>query len=144
LARARYRARYGFPGVDPAADIARALEVAPDDAEVLLAAADLARRKGDLDTARARLEHGLDKHPDSAALYQAMASLETGAGRPEEAVSWLRKGIEAQPKGRRDAKAAMAFLLADTLVDLGRPDDAEAAIKDLRTDGLRPELISYL
>src|SRR5260370_42710561 len=87
LARARYCGRFAVPGADPAADIARALKLAPDDADVLLAAATSARVQGNLEAARGRLEHGLERHPGNAAMYQAMARLELHGGRPREAVA---------------------------------------------------------
>src|SRR5262249_33544045 len=58
LARARYREEFNIPGADD--DVAEALKVAPDDVEVLLAAALLERDRNVLDLARKHLEHALE------------------------------------------------------------------------------------
>ena len=66
-------------------DAARARELAPDDARVLLTTADLAARRGRADDARAALRQGLKARPDDMDLRLALATLELQTGRPKEA-----------------------------------------------------------
>jgi tetratricopeptide (TPR) repeat protein len=64
----RYHREFG-----PAADgnnIALALKFGPDEAEVLIAATELARQSKDPVGARKHIEQGLDRHPESVPFYQ--------------------------------------------------------------------------
>jgi len=132
------------PGVDPAADVARALVLAPDDAAVLMAAAREALAKADVEAARKHLAHGIETHPEVTALYQALAELEREAGKVDEAARWLRRGVAALPEGRGDERAILHWLLADMLIQSGRPDEAAGVIRTLETAGVRPELLEFL
>ena len=87
LERARYRKAYQVAISGIAADLARAVELAPDDAEALLDSTRLAREEGRLDDARRLLDRGLDKHPHEARMYVALSELELQANRPEEAIA---------------------------------------------------------
>ncbi len=62
--RWRYRREFG-PAAD-GGDIALSLKLGPDEAEVLIAAAELARQGKDLVAARKHVDRGLDRHPESA------------------------------------------------------------------------------
>jgi tetratricopeptide (TPR) repeat protein len=121
LARGRYRLELG-QGEAAATDINRAAELAPDDAEVILAAASMAFSKGDIATARLRLERGLDKHADKAELYLALSELEVKAKRPVEAAACLRRGTEAIP-----ADTDLLWALANLLIQQGKEPAAEMA-----------------
>jgi len=121
LARARYRRAHGIDGAD--ADVARALELAPDDSEALLASAEQATRASDLDAARRHLERGLDLASGSTPdirLYQALAVVEVRAGRRDEAAKVLGLGLKAHP-----GDIPLLWDLADVLLGSGRADDAE-------------------
>ncbi len=144
LERARYRTRFAVPGVDAGGDVAHALGLAPDDADVLLAAAATASGKGDLAAARAHLQHGLERNPRNPGLYQAIAELELQANRPEEALSWLRKGVESQPKGREAERTILSLTLADALIRVGKADEADRVIATLRGGLVRPEILDFL
>jgi len=64
----RYHREFG-----PAADgnnLALALKFGPDEAEVLIAATELARQSKDPVGARKHIEQGLDRHPESVPFYQ--------------------------------------------------------------------------
>ncbi len=82
---------------EAAADLARARARAPDDLRVLLAAADLAGRRGRTDEARGCWRQVRSRSPAHAGAHLALASLEARAGRLREAADCLREGLEAIP-----------------------------------------------
>ena len=144
LARADYRESHAVPGVDPSADVARALELAPDDANVLQAAARVAQAKGDLPAARGLLEHAEAQHPGVGVIYASLAELEREAGQVDRAADWLRRGVKALATARVNDRAILQWTLADLLIQGGKADEADAVIASLRGDSVRPELIDYL
>ena len=87
--RWRYRREFG-PAAD-GSDIAQALKLGPDEAEVLIAAADLARQNKDLAGARKQIEHGLDRHPDSAGFHLMAADLDLAENHADRAEAMLRR-----------------------------------------------------
>jgi tetratricopeptide (TPR) repeat protein len=125
LARARYRQRNGLPGAEE--DISRASELAPDDPDVLLAAAESAQGRDDEGGARKLIGRGLERHPGDVRMYQALAALEARAGRGGEALAVLRRGLEALPD-----KHDLRWLLAELLIQTGDLEGARAEIARLR------------
>ena len=125
LARAEYRRGHGIDGVDE--DIAQALALSPDDADVLLAAAATADANGRPDEARSRLAKGIQDHPKDPRMYLALASLEIQSGRPEEAAACLRSGLETLP-----GQELLQWTLADTLIRSGGLDEASRLVETLR------------
>ncbi|MGZ3357386.1 MAG: hypothetical protein ACXVBO_21405, partial [Isosphaeraceae bacterium] len=86
--RWRYHREFG-PAAD-GSDIALALKLGPDEAEVLIAAAELARQSKDLAGARKHIDRGLDRHPESAPFYQLAADLELAENHPDRTETVLR------------------------------------------------------
>jgi tetratricopeptide (TPR) repeat protein len=121
LARGRYHLEQGH-SEEAAADIGRAAELAPDDAEVILAAASMAFSKGDVSTARERLERGLKQHPGKTELYLALSELEVKAKRPTEAIACLRRGADSIPND-----TDLLWALANLLIQQGQEPTAEMA-----------------
>jgi len=140
LERARYRKQFKIEGADQ--DVARALELAPTEADVLLTAAAFAIERGDLDLARRHLTIGLEHNPQNWRLSDSMAWIATRSGRPKEAEACLRRGIAASvdPEGQR----RLLWALADVLIDEGRLTDAKGPIERLGQERVRPELLKYL
>lgn len=152
LARASYRERHGL---DPSGelarrDIAKALEIAPNDVDVLVAAGLLERDAGALEIARVHLDKARGIAPDRPELYQALADLEvkgarsapdepTRKGRMQAAVKWLEDGIKELPEAM-----TLHYSLAGTLAQAQRYEEAEKVIERLQKAGLRPELAQYL
>jgi Tfp pilus assembly protein PilF len=120
LARARYRRANKIAGAD--ADVARALVLAPDDTETILAASEQSKQAGDLDAARRHLERGVaaTRGTPDPRLYQALAAVEIRANRSDEAAKVLARGLEARP-----GDVLLLWDLADVLIGAGRVDDAE-------------------
>jgi len=138
--RWRYRREFG-PAAD-GSDIAQALKLGPDEAEVLIAAAELARQSKDLVGARKHIEHGLDRHPESAGFYLMAAELELAENHPDRAEAVLRRGIAAVPMN-----VPLKMLLAETLISENKLDGDEGAIawiERLRRLGLAPGYAQYL
>jgi tetratricopeptide (TPR) repeat protein len=138
LERAGYRKQSGLPGT--ADDIARARQLAPDEADVIVAAAELAGEGGNLDEARGLLGRGIERYPQDVRMYQALAELEKRAGRPEQGLAALRQGIEVFPD-----RPELKWGLADLLIQAGKLDEAGEAIAGLRgKDKIRTEILDYL
>ncbi|MGC8644351.1 MAG: tetratricopeptide repeat protein, partial [Isosphaeraceae bacterium] len=123
-------------------DLARALELAPDDPDVLLAAAQAAARWNDLAEARRLLERGLKKYPENAGFYLLSASIETQDNHLDRAEAVLRQAVEAMP-----SNLYFPFLLADLLIGRNKlegPDGAEVWMARLKARNLREGLLTYL
>jgi tetratricopeptide (TPR) repeat protein len=137
LARARYRSQFGLPGV--AEDWQRARTLAPEELEVLLAAAELPLEREAIDEARQGLEAVRTRAVREPRWYRAMATLELKAGRWERAVGYLRDGIAAFPR-----QHDLGWNLADLLIQGGKADEARVIVRDLRRAGYAPELLDFL
>ncbi len=125
LTRAHYREAHRLDGA--ADDVSQALKLAPDDADVLVAAAERARRGNDLAEARKLSERGVKLYPKDDRMYQSLASVEAMSGRPEEAVKVLERGFVSLP-----AKDNLLWNQTELLVQMKRTDEARAAIAQLR------------
>lgn len=163
LARARYRQRYKIEVEGVAADVDRALKLAPDGPDELLAAAEQAgaraleaRSKGnraragaELDRGVELLEHGVKRlvseldapvggrdevRPKLARMYLILSGFHRQAERPEDAVATLRQGAKLLP----DDAPALEWALADLLIQLGRIDEAAALIDGGQPAGVKP------
>ena len=103
--------------MDPAADVARALELAPDDPVVLQVAAKVARSRGDLAGPGSLLEHARELHPGIAAVYQSLSDLEREAGRFDLAADFGRAGPSRNSRTERGGDlAVLRWTLADLLI----------------------------
>jgi tetratricopeptide (TPR) repeat protein len=138
LARGHYRAARGRLK-DAAGDLARAADLAPGDADVLAAQADLARRRGRLDEAAAIWRRDLELHADDARAYLGLAAVERQAGRLGGAAEVLRRGTDTVP-GRPDLLAA----LAEALIDKGEEVAATEVISRLHGDAAAEDSAGYL
>ena len=139
LYRFRYLSEFRPPAAD--SDLKKALELAPENPEVLLTAALAAEQKKDPAAARAYLEKGLKLHPRNADFPLALAQLETRDGHLDRAESVLRQADQANPS------LDMAFELAETLIAQNKIDGKDQAagyIARLRDAGLGETLVRYL
>ena len=138
--RYRYRREFG-PAADKN-DIARALQLDSDDAEVLIAAATLAQESNDLAGARKYAKRGLERHSANPMFYRLSAAIELSENHPDRAETILRKGVAAIP-GNVELKIA----LVESLISQGKvdgEDGANAWIENLRTLGLVDGCSQYL
>src|SRR5262249_45690971 len=119
------RRENGLPGSNE--DVARALALAPDEADVLIAAAESDLLKNDLDAARKRLVRGEELYPGDAGFYLAQPPIEERAGRFDDGAAVLRRALKALPE-KRDVQGS----LAELLIVAGQWDDALKVIEELR------------
>ncbi len=133
LERAFYRRQYQIAGADD--DVKRALELAPDDADVLMTAAPMAPH----DEAVKLLSRGIEAHPDDPRFYRAIAMAEVGAGKMDRAIDYLKKGLEKRPEN-----LDLRWFLAEFEIDAGRAEEASAEIKSLRAASFPRELLDFL
>jgi predicted Zn-dependent protease len=77
--------------------VAALLERFPDDPEVLLAAARLARYRGDIPAARDLLDRTLAEHPDHAAALLIRGQIECQDGDVRRAIGFLERAARADP-----------------------------------------------
>jgi tetratricopeptide (TPR) repeat protein len=130
LARWRYRKEFGGLKKDPARrrdaarDVAEAQKLAPDEPEVLVAAAELAELDGRTDQAVEGLKRGLEQRPEEARLYRAWAALEMQAGRRKGAIDCLRQAVKKVPA---HAQFEFTWALTNLLIDGEGQDLDEAA-----------------
>jgi tetratricopeptide (TPR) repeat protein len=144
LERAKYRKAYGIKGANAAddnadTDVARALALAPDEADVLLTAAEAALDRGDLATARTHLDRGLKRYPRDFRMYQGLASLEARARRYDEAIACLKRGLKELP-----GEKVLQWSLGELLVQRGKTKEARDLITQLREEGFREEILGSL
>jgi tetratricopeptide (TPR) repeat protein len=133
LARARYL-QEGTPSAQALQtaqqDVSKALRQAPDDADVLLAAADLGQRlPGGLEEARRHLAHFAERYPSDPRGDEALAALEVRSGRVAEAVAALRHALDRSPD-----QADLMWNLANLLIQRGDADEGTRLAA--RLDGL--------
>src|SRR5262245_3669067 len=139
-------------------ELARALERAPGEAELLFTAARpalvRAGRAGPdkaaplFDEARAHLEKGIRLFPQRGAMYRALADVELQAGRPQEAVRCLDRAVAALPPEGPEQEE-FAWALADLLSgEAGRDEagrkKAAALVDRLRKTDYPPARLDYL
>ena len=139
IERWRYAQEFATPG-DPD-DVRRALELAPDDPEVRLAAAIASEQGQDPAAARAHWEKGWALDPGNASLAVGLARLEVREGHLDRAEAVLRRAYRAK------ASVDLAFELAEVLIFQGKiegDDQAEGYIARLRDAGFGETLVRFL
>lgn len=75
-------------------------------------------------------QHFGPKHQMLAALYSRMANLQQDGGHPEAALAALALADGALPADATSERAQMLATRGETLIDLGRADEAEAALRE--------------
>jgi len=138
-----YRWRYAreFLASADASDIQNALELAPDDSEVLLTAAVASEQKPDAAAERAHLDKGFKLDPKNAAFAIGLARLELREQHPDRAEAVLRQAYQARPS------VDVAFRLAENLIIQGKiegKDQAAGYMAYLRARGLGDTRVRYL
>jgi tetratricopeptide (TPR) repeat protein len=138
---ARWRYARDFAPPDDDRDIRKALELAPDDPEVLLTASVAAEERNDITSVRVYLEKGFRLDPRNPALALGLSRVETREGHPDRAEAILRRAFRANPV------APLAFELAENLVLQGKIDGKYGAneyLSHLRRAGLGNTFVPFL
>ncbi len=138
-----YRWRYVQEFTPPAdaTDLQKALELAPDDPEVLFTVAFASEENHDAASVRGYYEKSFNIDPKNTACALNLARLETREGHLDRAEVVLRQAFQARPS------IALAFILTVTLIDQGKidgKDEAGAYMGLLRNAGLGDSLVRFL
>jgi len=118
-------------------DVLRALEMAPDNAEVLVAAAQLAMDEQELEDARGYLDRARELYPDDEKVHQALAVLNVTEGKTDEAIDLFHEAVDKS----EDPRAMLS--LADLQLKKGDVAAVRHTIKQMRKAGYRPEILEY-
>jgi tetratricopeptide (TPR) repeat protein len=122
-------------------DVARALELAPEDADALLAASELELVHGRLDAVRELLRRGQHLHPQDPRIYRHQAAVELQDGKQPEALARLREGVKVV-NGRLQGE--LRWTLANMLLDQALADEAREEITRLEKGGYSPAALDFL
>ena len=138
LIRARFHLRHNDPA-DADKDLQTALQLAPDQPEVLLAAADRLVARGKADEAWTLLEGGVRNKPREAELYKAMADLKLRANDRAAAIDVLSRGLE-----KLSESVDLLTPQIDLRIDLNQLDEAAQQLKALRKRAPTSSLADFL
>ena len=110
LAMSRWHRQRGNPTA-ATKDAMRALEIAPDSADALFNAFELALANADLPRAEELAKQAREKFPDDERGYRGLAAVCLQQGRPQEAEQVLRDGMAALP-----GRSSLLLMLAEVLL----------------------------
>ncbi|MGA2797719.1 MAG: tetratricopeptide repeat protein, partial [Thermoguttaceae bacterium] len=117
----------------------KAVELAPDDHDALLLAAQCSMAMDKTDQARKYTEHNLEVHKDLPIIYTTLAEITARAGDKEKAIEILNRGLE-----ETRFSPQILWYKANFLIDLRKMDDAREAVGQLQTAQYHKPLIGYL
>ena len=137
-----YRSRYlgtVHRNDEAIAEAAKALELAPDDADILLQAAICNIAKQRYDKARECLVHGIKVHPTNVFMPKLLSDIELHAGNRDQAIAVLQNGVKAT-----DRNPWLLWHLANLLIDANKLEDSQQILDELRKRGYRKSMIDYV
>ncbi len=143
LLRGRYHLAH-HSAKQAAPDLRRAGDLAPDDAEVILALAELAQVGKDYAAARVDLGRGIKLHPHDGRFYLALAQVEFRDNHRQEALQCLRDGVKVLTG---PAQNDVLWRLVNALLDGNNPaelTEAEGHIELLAKGHPSPAAVAYL
>ena len=117
----------------------RALQLAPNNPAALLLATRCAAEQGEYGRARKYGQRGIEAHPGLVDMYIALADVEQRAANSQEAIAWLRRGLQAVP-----GHPQLLWNLANLVIDQGGIKEAERATEQLRATDQPQALVDYL
>jgi len=96
-------------------------------------------------SARGFAQRGVDEIPKYAPFYSILADIDANTGRRDEAIGWLRRGLEAVSEADR---ADLLWALTNLLIDRRMPEDLQEAAGHLdkleKELEYQPPLVGYL
>ncbi len=128
LERSRLRSRLSLPGDDE--DLAQALELGPEDPEVLIESAKAALIRDEVDRAQELVETAFQFDPESVEAQVVRARVATLQGRHEEAIAILEAALAIVDSDALEG--SIRWDLANSSINAGRLEEAETRIRDLR------------
>jgi tetratricopeptide (TPR) repeat protein len=120
-------------------DLAKALELAPNDAATIIAAAEVATLQNDYPRAEKLLLDGMQKFPADERIYRGLASLSQAQKKPEDAMKYVELGLKQQSKS-----PYLLLLRADLELQTGDLDSVRSTVKAMREENFVPELVDYI
>ena len=124
-----------------AGNVELALKLAPEDADALLAANELAQLQKAPDKARQYLETGRKLHPRNLRMHRELAVLELRQDRRDRAIVVLQAGAKAL-KG--PAKAELLWTLANVLIDGNAMSESQAVLTQMTKVNASAASLDYL
>ncbi len=118
---------------------AKALELAPDDQDMLLLAARCSIALDKIDQARKYTEHNLEVHKDSPVIYSTLADIIAHSGKKENAIEVLNQGLKETKNSPQ-----LLWHKAIFLIDLRNLDAVREVITQLQTAQYPKHLTDYL
>ena len=136
LERGRYRRRFDLKGAED--DFQKSLELAPDQPETYLEAAQLAERKSGLDAARQVLDKGLEEAPGRPSCTWPWRTSSGGPG------GWIGRSRSWRTPSRRcPSRSRSAMQLALILAASGDTGKLYLQIQEMKDSGVNQVLIDY-
>ena len=142
LARARYYLKAGSSEENlkrARSDTDRAVELAPDELDVILLAANIATIQKDWDSAQQYLDQALEKNPDSDDVYDALAELKWRQHDLTAAMEFVEQGLE-----KNHASVALLWRRAELQLAQGRIAELTASLQSLSRVQFPKDWIDYL
>ncbi len=121
------------------ADIQKALELGPDDADVLVTAAELDLDAGNLQQAKAYLDHGVEKHADDPRIYRLLAAWSAKEQDYDRASRYVDEGL-----GKAPGNIDLVWYRANLELEMGQVDRAEKSLADLEKMQAPAETLALL
>lgn len=121
------------------ADIHKALDLKPDDVDVLLTAAELANTEGRREEVREYLERAAQKHPKNELVQLALARVELIEQRTDDAINRLEKALVDSPKS-----PTILFLLGELYLQRGEDEKLRDVLSRLTAANVSPERVHFL
>ncbi len=140
LERGLYRKKYQIDQAEQ--DVARALELAPTETEVVLTAAEFALDRRDFGVARSLLAAASRQPAPNWRIAGALAELERKAGRHNEAEVCLRGAIDSL--NEQNGRIQLRWALVDLLIDDKKWTEARSELESLGKEQVRTDLLKYL
>lgn len=110
----------------------RAISIEPENASYLKLLGDALETKGTADkSVIEELSRIVAQQPQNSAAVQMLARAQSSAGEVEDAVATIRAGIKGVKPGNEGDRLQLQVLLADTLADASRYDEAIAVYEEL-------------
>ncbi len=125
LARYEYRRRYQLPAADPDLDLA--LELAPNEISVLLAAGQRGIDQRDFSATEKHFRRVLELVPNDRRGYLGLGRALSASGRPNEAIEIWQEGLRQVGAG----DLMLNLKLAEAQITLGRLAEAEQTLSAL-------------
>ncbi|HTU92356.1 MAG TPA: tetratricopeptide repeat protein [Gemmataceae bacterium] len=147
LARAQYRLQFHAQSASDVKkareDVRQARQLAPDEPEVVLAAAGVEQAQGSPQKAIETLLQGIQAHPRDPRPYLSLVTAEVREDKVKDALDHVRQGLKEVPE-KDERYADLLHAKADLLVQSGELAEAEKTIAQLRRMNYSPPLLDFL